>query len=181
MKEVFAVRRLDLKVFAEEGGQIARQDDVAQFPRLLAETQGSEVVQPVTWSAQGELRNVGHAQPGTWLLLKAQVRLPMTCQRCLEPVEVPAEVDRWFRFVADENVAAAQDDESEEDLLAMSRSFDLMELLEDELLMALPVAPRHALCPGTVTLAAEDADFDPGPGPQRSPFAALQKLKTSLQ
>ena len=36
---------------------------------------------------------------------------------------------------------------SEEDLLALSREFDLHELIEDELLMALPVVPKHDECP----------------------------------
>jgi uncharacterized protein len=33
--------------------------------------------------------------------------------------------DRWFRFVADEATAEAEDEESEEDLLVVSRDFDL--------------------------------------------------------
>jgi uncharacterized metal-binding protein YceD (DUF177 family) len=71
----------------------------------------------------------------------------MECQRCLTPVDVPLAVERSFRFVADEATAEALDDESEEDLLALSREFDLRELIEDELLMALPVVPRHDECP----------------------------------
>ena len=31
----------------------------------------------------------------------------MTCQRCLTTVELPLQVDRWFRFVADEATAEA--------------------------------------------------------------------------
>jgi uncharacterized protein len=76
----------------------------------------------------------------------------MECQRCLTPVDVPLDVERSFRFVADEATAEALDDECDEDLLALSREFDLRELIEDELLMACPWcrATRSALrrCPG---------------------------------
>ena len=67
------------------------------------------------------MRNPGHVQPEVWLHLQADAMLPLICQRCLEPVDVPLAVDRSFRFVADETTAAAEDDEAEEDVLAMSR------------------------------------------------------------
>lgn len=85
-----------------------------------------------------------------WLHLSVHASFPMECQRCLTPVDVPLDVERSFRFVADEATAEALDEECDEDLLALSREFDLRELIEDELLMALPVVPRHEECPTSV-------------------------------
>ena len=177
MKE-FAARRLDVKAFAEEGGQLTGDEAVGQHPRLLAETAGRGADLAVTWSAKGELRDPDHLQPGVWLHLQARTVLPLTCQRCLDVVDVAVSTDRSFRFVADESTAAAQDDQSEEDLLALSRNFDLVELIEDELLMEMPVAPRHSVCPEPVKMAAADAGFDAAAAEQPNPFALLQKLKT---
>jgi uncharacterized protein len=109
--------------------------------------------------------------------LEADVDLPMVCQRCLNPVDVPLEVSRSFRFVADEATAAKEDDESEEDILALSRSFDLLELVEDELLMEVPVAPRHDVCPEAVKMSAEDPDFEAAQPEKEHPFALLGRLK----
>jgi uncharacterized protein len=92
---------------------------------------------------------------------------------------VPLVVDRTFRFVSDEATAAAEDDQSEEDLLALSRSFDLPELVEDELLMELPVAPRHDVCPEPVKMSAADPDFESASTVREHPFAVLGKLKTT--
>ena len=92
-------------------------------------------------------------------------------------MDVPLEVDREFRFVADEATAEALDDESEEDLLAMSREFDLHELIEDELLMALPVVPKHTECPTAVPLASSDDDFEEASAEKPNPFAALAGLR----
>ena len=94
-----------------------------------------------------------------------------------DAVDVPLEVDREFRFVADEATAEALDDESEEDLLALSREFDLHELIEDELLMALPVVPKHDECPTSVPLASSDDDFEEANAEKPNPFAALAALR----
>ncbi|GAC1601930.1 MAG: DUF177 domain-containing protein [Ramlibacter sp.] len=178
MSKVFDPRRLDVKAFAEQAGVLAGEDRLGTHARIMAETAGRGAASPLAWSVAGELRNPGHARPEIWLRLTARAVLPLSCQRCLAPVEVPVQVDRPFRFVEDEAVAAAQDDQSEVDLLALSRSFDVVELIEDELLMDMPVAPRHEVCPVPVILAVEDEDFE-APAVQRvNPFALLQRLKT---
>lgn len=177
MKKVFDARRLDVKAFAEEAGRLAGEDKLGSHSRLMAETAGRGAETPLSWSASGELRNPRHLHPEIWLRLRARTVLPLTCQRCLGPVEVAVQVERPFRFVEDESIAMAQDDQSEEDLLALSRSFDLIELVEDELLMDMPVAPRHEVCPVPVKLAVADEHFDAAAPVRENPFALLQRLK----
>ena len=178
MKKVFDPRRLDVKAFAAEAGRLAGEERMGAHARLMAETEGRGVESSLAWSATGELRNPQHVHPEVWLRLQASAVFPLTCQRCLGPVEVPVAVDRPFRFVEDEPTALAQDDASEEDLLALSRSFDLVELIEDELLMDLPVAPRHQVCPEPVKLAVADDGFEAEPAKKENPFALLQRLKS---
>jgi uncharacterized protein len=177
MTKEFAARRLDVKGFAEEGAALSGVSAVQQHVRLMAETQGRGADAPVNWSISGEMRNPQHVQPEIWLHLQAELTLSLTCQRCLEPVEVPLSVDRSFRFVPDEELAAAQDEESEEDVLALSRSFDVVELVEDELLMEIPLAPAHETCP-PVKLALADDSFESAASRQENPFASLGRLKT---
>lgn len=172
-----AARSLDVKRFAESGATSVGQALMEQMPRLRSETREQDASAPVVWTATGEMRNPGHVQPEIWMHLKAEAALVLTCQRCLGAVDVAVLVDRSFRFVSDEEVAAAQDEESEEDVLALSRSFDLLALVEDEMLMALPLAPRHAVCPFPVPLEVADEDFDGTAVPRENPFAVLGKLK----
>lgn len=176
MSKQFTARRLDVKSFAEEAGTIAGDEPLRVYPRLFEEAQARAPEAPVSFSASGEIRNPRHVHPQVWLHLKAHALLPLTCQRCLAPVEVPVAVDRSFRFVADEERAAAEDDESEEDVLALSRSFDLAELVEDELLMELPLAPRHESCP-PVSVTVTDANFEQSSEAKANPFAVLGQLK----
>jgi uncharacterized protein len=178
MSKEFAARRLDIKTFAEEGARLRGEERLREHGRLLAETQGRGAESAVAWTASGEIRNPLHVQPEIWLHLQANATLALTCQRCLAEVDVPVSVDRSFRFVPSEEVAAAQDEESEEDVLALSRSFDLVELVEDELLMEMPLAPRHETCPVPVKLAVADPEFDSVATQRENPFAVLGKLKT---
>jgi len=177
MSKEFSAGSLDVKRFAEEGATLAGEEALERFPRLMAETQQAGADSRVGWSAKGDLRNPGHVQPEIWLHLKAQARLVLTCQRCLGPVEVPVGVDRPFRFVSDEDAAAAQDEQSDEDVLALSRNFDLPGLIEDEMLMALPLAPMHETCPVPVKLAVADDDFEDAAPERENPFAILGRFK----
>ena len=169
--------RLDVRRFAEDGAELTGEDGLRRYHRLSAETQGGASERPVTWQARGELLNPRHVHPQLWLHLDAAANLPLVCQRCLAPVDVLLAVRRSFRFVPDEATAAAEDDAAEEDVLALSRSFDLLELVEDELLMELPVAPMHEVCPEPVNMSAVDEDFDTAGAERENPFAVLGRLK----
>ncbi len=177
MSQEFNARRLDVRRFAEEGAALSGHEPVAGHERLMAETQGRAGASPLNWSASGEMRNPRHVHPEIWLHLKADAVLPLTCQRCLGPVAVPLAVQRSFRFVADEDMAAAEDEQAEEDVLALSRSFDLLELVEDELLMEMPLAPRHEACPEPVRMQVQDEDFEQASKRRESAFAVLGKLR----
>ena len=95
-------------------------------------------------------------------------------------------IERSIRFVADEAAAAELDADSDDDVLAVSRNFDFFELLEDELIMASPIVPRHERCPTDVErlMRADDAVApDVGEGEtaaapaRKNPFAILAQLK----
>ena len=178
MAKDFDPRRLDVRRFAEEGGELHADEALSRLPRLAAETVDAPADLHVHWHAHGEMRNPRHHEPEVWLHLAADAILPLVCQRCLQPVDMPVALGRSFRFVADEATAAAQDDDSEEDLLALSNSFDLPELVEDELLMELPVAPRHETCPEPVKMSAVDPGFEEAGAERENPFAVLGRLKT---
>lgn len=177
MTKEFSPDRLDVKAFAQAGGQLSGHDSLLKYERLSQEAKGLHPDLRVDWSAAGELRTALGGSAQVWLHVQVSATFPMECQRCLAPVDVPLAVERSFRFVADEATAEALDDESEEDLLALSREFDLRELIEDELLMALPVVPRHEECPTAVPLSSSDDDFDAANAEKPNPFAALASLR----
>ena len=174
--KAFNVQHLDIAAFAQGEHTLQGQTPQAAYPRFAEEVLGDPAAESITWHAQGQWQaqtgGAGHA----WLVLEVHTQATLTCQRCLQPVEVPLEVQRDFRFVKDEATAQAQDDDSEEDLLVMSRDFDLQTLIEDELLMALPLVPQHGICPQP--LAFDDAAAHVEDAPEKPhPFAALAQLR----
>jgi uncharacterized protein len=177
MKHDYDAKHLNIEAFANANGDIAGTESLACFGRLLEEAQGAGAHNAVHFTAKGMTRPNGGTSAQIWLALAAEVALPQTCQRCLGPVDVPVTFEREFRFVASEEVAAVEDEESEEDVLVLSRDFNLLELIEDELLMALPVVPKHEVCPGAVKLQVADPEFEEEAAEKPNPFAVLEQLK----
>lgn len=179
MSHEFVAARLDLKAFAKAGAVLSGQEPLSNYERLLAETGGQGGERQVAWEARGELRQDAGGHEQTWVHLRAAVSLPLVCQRCMGPADIALSVDRSFRFVATEAQAEAEDEEAEEDVLVLSRDFSLKNLIEDELLMDLPVVPRHAVCPTELKLAVQDPDFEAAEAVKPNPFAVLAGLRGS--
>jgi uncharacterized protein len=177
MPHEFVASRLDVSAFARAGAVLSGQDALSKFDRLMQECDARGADRLVQWTARGALLTDVAGQVQAWLHLKAQASLPLTCQRCLEPADIALAVDRSFRFVATEAQAEAEDEEAEEDVLALRDDLNLYDLIEDELLMALPVVPRHEACPGEVKLAVQDPDFAAASEAKPNPFATLAALK----
>ena len=177
MSKDFSATRLEVRKFAQADGHLHGQAPLSDFKRLAADALAIKGEQPlVHWEAEGELVEETGGAGHVWLHLSAEVELPMTCQRCLTEAHIPLYVDRSFRFVTDEATAELEDDDSDEDVLAMSSEFNLLELIEDELLMEVPVVPRHEVCPVPVKLEVVDPDFEQASEEKKNPFAVLQSL-----
>ena len=177
IKEI-AAPRLDVRAFAQSAGSLAGRERLARFPRIMDASQQGAPDGWVQWAAQGELRSDELGHPQYWLHLEADTRVTQVCQRCLDTMQVHLQVDRWFRFVADEGSATQQDETSEEDLLVLAQDFDLHELVEDELLLELPYIARHDACPAQPKMSMSDPDFVAEPE-RANPFSALASLKSA--
>ncbi len=174
---VFDPLRLDVQVFAADATELSGRWPLRGFDRIAEAMHGETPptdVDEVVWSVRGEQRATRGAPAQTWLHLKAQTTLKLECQRCLQPVETELGIDRWFHFVPGEDAAAQMDADSEDDVLALTRALDLHELVEEELLLALPLVPRHPACPAPLLAPSEVQDPEPD---QVNPFAALAALK----
>lgn len=169
--------RLDVNAFASAADTLTGDTAVSDFERLSAELAEPETDARVTWEATGERRAGGDGAPAPWLHLRVEATLPFVCQRCLTSVQLLLTVDRAFRFAADEETAALEDEASEEDVLVAARDFDLLALIEDELLMEVPVTPRHDVCPVPVQLSVADPGFEEAEEAAPNPFAALEALR----
>ena len=173
MENETAPTRIDVQALALSGQPISGHDVLSHFTRLIQDLRGQSPDLPLAWTARGEMRPGAGGLQEPWLQLGLETSLPLVCQRCMGPVEVPVATQRLFRFVASEDEALAQDEECEEDLLVLSREFNLQELIEDELVMEIPLIPKHVVCPVPVKLQAIDEQFEAPTSAKPNPFAAL--------
>ena len=158
--DAFAFARLNER----REGDIALKD----LHRLTAELVSDEGL--LRWSLQGGSNQHGHPQ----LILSVAGKVQLKCQRCLKPLDHVIDSESALVLAPDEGSADEMDallaDEDVE-VIVGSRSFDLVQLIEDEALLALPLSPRHNVCPdqtGLDALKEEKKD---------SPFSVLKDLK----
>lgn len=173
-------RGLDVAALCREGLALQGQAPLADMARLadsLSAVPADEASVP--WQVQGQERAVTGGAPEWWLHLRAQAPVPLQCQRCLQTLAQPLEVDRWFRFARSEAEAERLDEELEDDVLVLPARLDLPELLEDELILALPLVPRHTgECPEPLPVpAADPAEAGEPEEAAPHPFAALAALR----
>ena len=174
-------RRLDVEQFAADKGTLDGSWPLLGMPRLVGACHADEnfaAQTQVSWQLSGELRREAGGEPHAWLMLRLGAEVQLTCQRCLGAVATPLRVERWFHFVESEALAAKLDLDSEDDVLVSVRALDLHQLAEDELLLALPLVPRHDVCPQPLPaqLANSSTESDEAP----SPFAVLAAFKRGV-
>jgi uncharacterized protein len=129
------------------------------------------------WSVTGHHRHPAGRPEEIRLHLVASAEVWLTCQRCLQPLREALAVDRTLRFVPGEDEAARLDEEGEEDVLALPRRLRLSELLEDELILALPLVPRHVACEPPRALVEPEPAAEVTAPAEPSPFAVLAGWK----
>jgi uncharacterized protein len=162
-------RLADSECPVDAGSPLKARPDAPKPPPRSA----GDLTRRVRWRAAGAHRPVG-GENQVWLHLVADADVVLQCQRCLQPLDEAVHVDRHFRFVADEDTAAALDDEIEDEVLALPKSLNLRDLVEDEMLLALPLVPRHEVCPETIPMQFGDVEIVEE---KANPFASLALLR----
>ena len=161
-----SAKNVDSFEFCNQQQQLSGETPVAEFARLSGEL--ANKAGTLDWTITGGRHAAGLPQ----LSLKVSGQVALVCQRCLSPLAHPLLSESTLVLAKNEadadEVEARLDDESL-DVIAGSTTMDLMVLLEDEALLALPLSPKHAQCPGDApTSGTEKAE---------SPFAVLKKLR----
>jgi uncharacterized protein len=152
--------------FARKALEIHDIIAVSQFSRLREALSSDEGV--LNCRLVGGVSSEGKPQ----LQLYVQGTLQLSCQRCLEPFEFELDITSNFTIVADEQaIPPESDDHDDEDYLVAETQMQVIELIEDEVLLALPLAPKH-----DDDQCAASSKLNELKKP--SPFAVLQGLKT---
>jgi len=164
--------RLDLLATAEAGRVLRGRIPLASLERVV----------PVLSSSAGELQvciKLGKDPDGTHYLSGTILgTVELQCQRCLEPLSMP--LNLAFRLgIVRSNEAARALHERYEPLIVGGEPARVAEIVEDEVLLALPLVPAHgedAQCHEFVK-----AYRSPESETRENPFAVLAGLKQKQQ
>ena len=107
------------------------------------------------------------------VVLEAEAELPLQCQRSLQRFLLPVRVEQRLGLLRDEAGEAALPEGYEPLLVPADGRLDPLDLVEDELILALPVVPVR---PGTDPMEG-DWPREADGARQDNPFAALAALK----
>ncbi|WP_435626716.1 YceD family protein [Candidatus Ferrigenium straubiae] len=159
---------IDSLDFAGNGRQISGEVPVAGLPRLLDSLEGSQGV--MKYTVRGGADKQGHPLLEVGITGNCRLR----CQRCLGAMDHAVQIDTRL-LLRDQASLDALDDEEEEELdsILADTHLDVLNLLEEEILLSLPIAPRHEFG------ACQATGLESERGAEKNPFAALAKLKRS--
>ena len=147
-------------------GEIA----VADLPRLASESVNGVGI--MRWSLEGGAEWRGNPQ----LRLFVEGEVQLACQRCLKPFQYAIHSDAMLVLARDEESADELDallaDEPVE-VVVGSVAFDVRQLIEDEALLAIPLSPKHEICPDQEQELPKSESAEE----KVSPFAVLRSLK----
>jgi len=149
--------------FAAEGRKISGTVPLLRLNRLadiLFRSEGE-----VTYALSGDVEVDGKA----FLTLQASGALALQCQRCLSGFEWPLALEAILHLVKPGTPIPDEELEIESsDTIEAVADMDVLALLEEEILLAMPIVPRHEDC---------DAPHPEGGADKESPFAALAGLR----
>jgi len=153
--------------FAKAGSKLQGVWPIAGFVRL------QDALRTKEGTLSYELRGVPEAYGRPALRLKVDGVLPLACQRCLGPLEHPLHIEVLLLLAATQDEVDAAPLEAEgPDSIVAGREMPVLSLVEDEVVLAIPIAPRHPACAGGAKEAA---------GAKAMPFASLRGLMGGLK
>jgi uncharacterized protein len=165
---------LEVLAFCRRGGSLQGRWPLAAMARLGDSLFASPGDAGVDWQLTGSLLPVIGGEAEVWLHLQASATVSLQCQRCLHALDEGITVDRRFRFVRTEAEALKLDEVSEDDVMVLEPRLDVGTLLEDELILSLPIVPMHPVCPEPLRPLHDDSVLDDA---APHPFAALAALR----
>ena len=163
---MFARHFIDSLDFARNGRELRGEIPVSEMPRLLemlADAEGK-----ISYVVRGFLDRDG--KPKLEMTLDGMCQL--RCQRCLNPMEYQVKLVSRLLLVQEGELDESSDEQDDLDSVPADKHMDMLDLLEEEILLSLPFAPKHPI--DACQPAAGGGDLTMA---ERKPFAALSRLK----
>ena len=134
MSQAGVIDGLQFARAASEQRGVLGLEQLQRLAKMQCSTQGLE------YHLRGERASNGER----CLQLSVRGSVQLICQRCLDPLPVPIAIDAELQLAENLREIAEADDDI--DRVLASRRLDVAQLVEDEVILALPMVPRHEAC-----------------------------------
>jgi uncharacterized protein len=132
---------IDSVVFARESGLLQGDLPVAELARVLDTLTASDG--NLAYRVRGRVEPRKRPQ----LAVDVDGMLSVRCQRCLEGIDYPVRIRSLLELVEEgEEPTQEEIEDDSKDFLVAQKELDVVALIEDEIILDLPVAPRHENC-----------------------------------
>ncbi|HOY69835.1 MAG TPA: YceD family protein [Methylotenera sp.] len=160
--------RIDNVAFAQKGERMSGALNLLECPRLKASLPvagNATDAETVHYVLQGST----DASAQRFISLSISCNFSVICQRCLSLMPLKLHLNFKYLIVSDIDSADADalDVDDEVDCQQASKEMDIVQLIEDEILMAMPIAPTHAHDCAKLVMQS---------GEKPNPFAVLKGL-----
>lgn len=160
---------IDSLEFARHGKHLQGEIAVSDMARLREMLLSDKDLLHYNLSGSTSEKSAAH-----YLELSIRGKLVLECQRCLSPLDYVVDVSRVLELVQSEASFVPIEDEDEAvDMIPAESAMDVLALVEDEVLLGLPVAPRHAVGECGAVLAKDLQK-------RANPFEVLASLKKNV-
>lgn len=140
-------QRFDAFRLASSQGEIAGSVVPADLERLddrlIEDAEGSEGQLSRDGRIDWSIRGTSDAEGRPALTVSLEGSVPLQCQRCLGVLDFPVHQTTTVLLARNDAELVHLDDASEQEVVLANAPLDAVALVEDELLLTLPFAPRH--------------------------------------
>lgn len=137
--------RFDAFKLAARASSVSGSLDARRLPNVADSLAPGDDPVPIAWTVEG--RRSAEGRPAISIDIEGDV--PLVCQRCLARMAWPVSQGTEVLLAHDEDELATLDAETDGEVILADRPLDAATLVEDELVLTLPFAPRHeGECPG---------------------------------
>ena len=154
--------------------------EISMLPRIAQDVSKIEFGDGFHWKLDTHFEDVHGGEPRQIVDLELNGRLHKVCQRCLKDCSLDLVEKRQFIMVPTEAEADEHpiEDDYREPLVA-SQQFDLLEAIEDEILLSLPLIPKHpeGTCEPHASSFGDSMGELEAPEKPKNPFNILKDIK----
>ena len=162
--------QIDVFALCKEQAQKSGELPIALLTRLSSDLSHHDGA--LQYSLSGQI----DAEKRSLLNIRINGTLVMRCQRCAEDMQYAVNVDNTLQLVHSEDELDNEEDEinaiiegtADVEKIVGSKTFDTLNLMEDEIILSLPIVIAHEHCEKTLPMSA---------GEKTSTFDALRGFK----